>query len=110
MVNTKMQLALVLVALALSARAEPPASEGEVQQAPVIVDGETLFSVRGLAAYPADRRAREIAGRIRALAANPSVGSSSITTEKHPPGAWITANGQRIMTVLDEDASLEETT
>ena len=82
-------------------------SGGEVQQSPVVIDGETLFSVRGVTAYPAGRRAREVAGRIRAVAANRSIGAGSLTLEEHPTMTAIVAAGQRIVAVLDEDAALE---
>jgi small-conductance mechanosensitive channel len=86
-----------------------PAQTNDVRLASVVVDGETLFSVRGVTARPADRRAREIADRIRALAANPSVRPDLLTLEDHPGATWIMANGQRIMALLDEDAAIEET-
>src|SRR4051794_17472662 len=112
---------LILVVLALSlagtalgqtTKADDPVleSSGEVRQSRVVIDGETLFSVRGVTAYPAERRAREIAARIRTLAGNPSVSAESVTVEEHPTGVWIVAGGQRIMVVVDEDAALEETT
>ena len=42
--------------------------EVEVRQSRVVIDGETLFSVRGVTeTYPAERRAREISERIRAI-------------------------------------------
>ena len=86
-----------------------PAQTNDVRLAPVVVDGETLFSIRGVTARPADRRAREIADRIRALAANPSVKPDSLTLEDHPGATWIMANGQRVMALLDEDAAIEDT-
>ncbi len=83
--------------------------DSDVRVASVVIDGETLFSVRGVTALPADRRAREIAGRIRALAANQSFDPKSITLEEHPGATWILAGGRRIMAVLDEDAAIEQT-
>jgi small-conductance mechanosensitive channel len=88
----------------------PGLQEDAVRQARVVIDGETLFSVRGVTAYPAERRAREIAARITALAANRDISPESLTIEDHPPGVWIKGAGQRILTVFDEDAALEETT
>jgi small-conductance mechanosensitive channel len=84
-------------------------SSGEVRQSRVMIDGEALFSVRGVTAYPAERRAREIAARIRSLAANRNFAPESLTVEDHPPGSWIVAGGHRLMTVFDEDAAIEET-
>ena len=84
--------------------------ELEVRQSRVVIDGETLFSVRGVTAYPAERRAGEIAQRIKTVAGNPSVSPESVTVEEHPNGSWLVAGGQRLMVVFDEDAALEETT
>jgi small-conductance mechanosensitive channel len=80
----------------------------EVRLAQVVIDGETLFSVRGVTAHPAERRARQIGDRIRALAANPNIQAKSLTLEDHPGATWILADGQRIMAVFDEDAAIEE--
>jgi small-conductance mechanosensitive channel len=91
--------------------AQPGSSQdgaNEVRTAQVVVDGRPLFSVRGVTAYPADRRARETANKIRALAANPKFAAKSLTLEEHPGGTWILANGQRVMIVFDEDAAIEQ--
>ncbi len=85
------------------------AGNSDARLAPVVIDGETLFSVRGVTARPADRRAREIADRIRALAANPKLSPTSLELEEHPGATWILAYGQRVMALLDEDAAIEET-
>ena len=81
----------------------------DVYVAPVVVDGETLFSVRGVTARPADRRAGEIADRIRFLAANRKINPASLTLEETSWATWIRADGQPIMGLLDEDAALEST-
>jgi small-conductance mechanosensitive channel len=90
-----------------AANAAPPAP-GDISRAPVTVDGETLFLVRGVTSYPAGQRAGEIAARIRTLAADRNVGSSSLALEAEPGVTWIQAGGQRIMGVLDEDARIEQ--
>jgi small-conductance mechanosensitive channel len=83
-------------------------ADNEVRLAPVVIDGETLFSVRGVTAFPAERRAREIANRIRAVAANPKIAITSLTLEDQPGGTRILAGSERIMIVLDEDAAIEQ--
>jgi small-conductance mechanosensitive channel len=111
-------LTLVL-ALATGARdalgqdvpAAPSASQavvGNVSRAPVVIDGYQLFIVRGITAYPAEQRARELEDRIEALAADGSVSTSSLTLEEQQGLVWILAGGQRVMAVLQEDASLEQ--
>jgi small-conductance mechanosensitive channel len=84
-----------------------PAPGGDVQLAPVIVDGETLFSVRGVSSYPADRRARDIAARIRAVGG--TRGAESLTVEEGPGlSSIVDGRRQRIMGVLEEDARIEK--
>src|SRR5262249_25419016 len=83
-------------------------ANAEVHLADVIIDGETLFSVRGVTAHPAEARASQIEDRIRTLAANPNVDAASLKVEEHPGASWITAGGERIMVVFDEDAAVEE--
>ena len=79
----------------------------EMLLAPVAIDGDTLFSVRGIIAYPAERRARDIANRIRAAAADRDIRADSLTLDDQPGKTWILAGEQRIMAVLDEDAVIE---
>ena len=88
-----------------------PASQAvaaDVQLAPVVIDGERLFFVRGVSALPADRRAREIEGRIRAAAADPNIAPASLTIDEQQDVSWIMAGRQRIMGVVDEDGALEQ--
>ncbi len=79
----------------------------DLPQADVVIDGKALFSVRGVRAHPAERRAEEIEDRIKAVAGNSKIGANSLTLEDHPEGTWIMADGQRILAVLNEDASIE---
>jgi small-conductance mechanosensitive channel len=83
-------------------------ADNDVRLAAVVIDGETLFSVRGVTARPADRRAEQIEDRIVAMAANSKINSTSLTMEGHPGATWILAEGQLVMAVLDEDAAIEE--
>jgi small-conductance mechanosensitive channel len=87
---------------------DPAAGLSAVPLAPVVIDGETLFSVRGVTAHPAEERARQIEDRIRVFAADPRIQTSTLTVEDHPGTTWILAGGQRVMAVLDEDAAVED--
>jgi small-conductance mechanosensitive channel len=82
-------------------------ADSDARQATVIIDGEPLFVVRGVSALPAERRAREIADRIRTVAANRTIATSAITLEDQPGATWIVAGGSRLMGVSDADAALE---
>ena len=102
-------LTAVVACLAPSALAQNGQASDTVAvvQAPVIVDGVTLFSLRGITAFPAERRAREIAANIRRIANDPSVDPSSVTIQDQPNNTEILVHGERLMRVFDEDAALE---
>ncbi|MDC4203218.1 MAG: hypothetical protein MPW17_03090 [Candidatus Manganitrophus sp.] len=75
-------------------RSAPAPSESDatatVERAPVMLDGEVLFEVRGVTAYPAKERAREIAKRIRAIAADPTISPrrSASSKGRRAPRSW----------------------
>ncbi len=95
---------LLLLVLACVA----PASAQEADStAPVVVDGDTLFMVRGVSAYPAERRALEIAGRIRDFASDRSLPVDSLQVQDGPLGTKVTAAGRTLFAVVDADAGLE---
>jgi small-conductance mechanosensitive channel len=89
------------------ASASPPIA-ADTLMAPVVIDGETLFRVRGVSAYPAERRAHEIEQRIKAIAADPGISSASITVEEQDRVSSIQAGRQRILGVIDEDGAQEQ--
>lgn len=82
-------------------------SEADIVRAPVIIDGVELFEVRGISAFPAQRRAAQIADRIVALAADPKFDLKTLRLSEADNSTAIVANDQQILRVLDEDASLE---
>jgi small-conductance mechanosensitive channel len=94
-----------------SAQSSGPGSAAEsaveAPTAPVMVDGITLFRVRGISSYPAERRAAEIADRIREVAANRALPVESITIQDTAVATFVIANGRRLFGVLDGDAELE---
>jgi small-conductance mechanosensitive channel len=76
--------------------------------APVVVDGEELFVVRGSSALPADKRAEMVANRIIQLAENDRVLSIEMRIDEGPLGKSILANG-RLMTVTTQaDGDLDQ--
>ncbi|MCU0303703.1 MAG: mechanosensitive ion channel family protein [Thermoanaerobaculales bacterium] len=109
-------LGVALIAVAIPVRAEdtPPdraeeptgAFELGVEIADVEIDGEILFSVRGVSAYPADRRAREIAARIVAVARDPAVVPEDVVVVDGPNSSELRAGEQVLMLVVDADAEL----
>jgi len=79
----------------------------DITTAPVIVDGRVLLQVRGISAYPAQKRAEQISARIKDLAANPSVAPDSIRLEHMGDRIAILSGNEDIMYVYKEDAELE---
>lgn len=79
-----------------------------VDTAQVRVDGHLLFHVRGIAAYPAERRAGEIAAKIKALAADETVSPDSLRMETGADGRKLFYLGETFQFgLLDADAEIE---
>lgn len=87
---------------------ETRGADKEIRLAPVVVDGESLFSVRGVTAHPAELRASQIADRIQVIAENSNITPDALALEEHPGATWIMSGKQRVMAVTDDDAAVEE--
>jgi small-conductance mechanosensitive channel len=87
--------------------------QNEMQQAdgffaaPVVIDGETLFLVRGSSALPARDRALNIRNRIVALAELPEDETISFSTQVNEFGRAVMANGQMVTVATQADADFE---
>jgi small-conductance mechanosensitive channel len=109
-------LSLILIAWgvvwAAPAAAQDSAAIQAAEQpvAPVVLDGATLFYVRGVSAYPAERRAAEIGDRIAALAADRTIPVESLTVRETPQASVLAAAGRRMLLLVDADAQLEGVT
>lgn len=99
---------------ALSAQDTPPQTivteeeEPGVFQAPVVIDGEELFTLRGSSALPAEERAANVAERLITVAENPVGPKVVITFEPSSLGIDIYADGNEITSVTKADAELEQ--
>jgi len=84
---------------------------GKLQVAPVVVNGEVLFHIVGVASFPAERRAEEIVKKIEALAEDVSFNPKTlhITEEdgRHVIYRDKLSGSSSVMTIHDEDAALE---
>jgi hypothetical protein len=82
---------------------------GIVDSAPVVVNGKVRFHVIGVSAYPAKRRAHEIAGRIEALAQDPKFDPKTLRTKDVGDYHHILPDegGKPIFRVLEADARFE---
>jgi len=87
--------------------AEDTAQSGEIPTAPVVIDGRVLFRLRGITAFPAEKRATLIASRIKAVAADPSIAVDSLRLEEESGITTILAGKERIIGIVDADALVE---
>ncbi len=107
------RVSLLLITLALCWQARVAAQDTEAAQAgepavaPVVIDGDTLFSVRGVSSFPAERRAGRITEAIRGFAADRAVPPESLVIEETALGSVLSAGGKRLMALVDADAELE---
>jgi len=85
-------------------------SAASVDMAPLIIDGETLFRLRGISSYPARNRANDVADRIRNIARDPSIASTDIRLVERQDRTDIVAGEQRIVSIVDIDAEAEQMT
>jgi small-conductance mechanosensitive channel len=79
----------------------------EIPTAPVVVDANRLFSVRGISAFPAEQRAEQIAERIRSVARDRQFSTQNLRLAQTQYGTQILAGNQPILTVFDDDARVE---
>jgi small-conductance mechanosensitive channel len=92
-----------------TARAQDGQSdEIEIDTAPVELDGQLLFRVRGATSLPAPLRANQIATRIADAAADPTIGLNDIQIREAGTISRIVAGDRHIMGVSEADARLEQ--
>jgi small-conductance mechanosensitive channel len=78
-----------------------------VDAAQVVVNGEVLFQVRGVTAYPARKRSEAIATRIENLARDKAFDPASLTIAEKEDHTLIIAGETLVVAIYDEDARLE---
>ena len=91
-------------------RAAAPSGDDErlavvLPAAPVMIDDTQLFQVYGIKDYPADDRAARIQERIEKIAADRRVRPQDIAIAEGDLITYLTAGSERIMGVVDMDAS-----
>jgi small-conductance mechanosensitive channel len=82
--------------------------EAEFATAPVELDGQVLFRVRGTSSFPAEQRAAAISDRIEAAAADKSIRSDMLRIVDEDNVTTILAGERPLMNVIDSDARLEQ--
>ena len=85
----------------------PEGANSEIETAPVKLDGEFLFGVRGISTYPAEKRAAEIASRIEAVAKNRAFDPQDLRLNDTQFTTQIVAGRVVIVNFFDEDGRLE---
>jgi len=84
-----------------------PLEQADIRTAPVVLDGATLFRLRGVTEFPAAERAHVVAERIRKIARDPSLDPQSIKVTQGDYGLELTIGDTVIITFVDGDAELE---
>ncbi|HYN04804.1 MAG TPA: mechanosensitive ion channel domain-containing protein [Vicinamibacteria bacterium] len=107
-------LCLSTAPAAAQGAAAPPAAgragpEAEITHAtvPVVLDGETLFRVRGSPVYAAVERARLISGRIAEAARTRDIAPEAVLAVPSEDVIDVNAGDRFLMVVTDADARLE---
>jgi small-conductance mechanosensitive channel len=72
-----------------------------------MLDGVRLFEVAGVSAFPAEKRAQAIAGRIRDLASDPSFGISDLRVVNTQGLIQIQARDRLLVAAAENDAARE---
>ncbi len=83
-------------------------SETEFSTAPVEIDGQVLFRVRGASSFPAEQRAVMIMQRIEAVAADRSIRSDGLRIVSEDNISTLLAGEHPLMAISDADARLEQ--
>ena len=79
----------------------------EYERAPVTLDGEVLFQVRSIPAYPAEERAKVTSKRIEAIAADQSVPAESLRVLEMEDRTRVMAGDRLVVGFIDADAAGE---
>jgi small-conductance mechanosensitive channel len=84
-----------------------PSAGGAADTADVKLDGGVILRVRGIASFPAKRRAAEIGERIRAIAADASIPPGDITLQEEGDRTRILASDRWALDIIDADGEVE---
>jgi small-conductance mechanosensitive channel len=79
----------------------------QITVAPVKLDGNVLFNLRGVSSYPAETRASEVSKRIKKAAADYSIRPEMVKIVKEENHSEIYAGNIMIVWLFDADAAVE---
>ncbi|TFG66014.1 MAG: mechanosensitive ion channel family protein [Nitrospirales bacterium] len=111
-------LVMMLAALpwtAIAQETQAPSQDNQAEQVspvmvptfPVMLDGEVLFEVRGVSAYPAELRAKKVSGRIEAFAADLGRSIQSLRLVEESGFTTVYGGNQPLTSVVNADGRLE---
>ena len=104
---------LILLFLSLSSnliygqQANISSVPNQITLAPVKLDGNDLFSVRGASSFPAEQRAKEVSDRLKDAAANYSIQPEMVKIVQEENRSIIYAGDLLIIRIFDADADVE---
>jgi small-conductance mechanosensitive channel len=100
--------ASVAVSSAQVSPTPPKTQEVKPEGYPVTLGDQTLFYIKDVKGFPAEKRAKAIGERFKKLAEAPHIPVTSVTTSAfEQPSTFIMAGDEVVMTVLEEDALVE---
>ena len=117
--NSRLTPALVLLLVALSwpghalaqtgsnKQSTEPTSSASPTMAPIVIDGRTLFSVRGITSYPAQERVKQLRKNFIEAARDLSISAEDIKLVEKEERTAIMAGDKSLMQVFDADADVE---
>jgi hypothetical protein len=97
----------LLCLLSWEASAQSSAPVEAIATAPVTLDGERLFAVRGTSAVPAEERAQVIRERLLAAARDPAFDPADLALEPIDGGVAIRTADHLLLGVYEADAEVE---
>ncbi len=100
-------VAFPTVVLAQQGEIKTPAERMGLETAPLILDSDTLFNLRGATSFPAQQRVALVKGRIIQVANDKSFDVKDLLVLEEADRSSIRAGDFTIVSVLDADAELE---
>jgi len=108
-----LKLLIVLPVIFLLAGVTAQAAQSEFPRtdpydsANVVVNGQVIFQIIGIAAFPASKRANTIERKVEALAQDPAFDPANLSIKTESDRLIIMASGQPIMTIVGQDAEVQ---
>ncbi len=106
-VTLSLLLMLPVLPTGLAAQDSPVAEPTPLDQAPIVLDGETLFFISGISVYSAEERARRIRGAVIDFARSTELEPSDLSVFEMEDRTQLLAGKAVIVNLLDSDGAAE---